>query len=378
MKKLMFFTLSLFLFSTFAFIKSQSLPEETNSQQDELERIKKELQEKREKVEELNKKQKDIFVKLKDYEDEIELTSEFLRKMDKKIFELTFDLKLEQKRIGQTQKDLDQRKALLASRLKQIYKHGRINPAYYFLESSSAWEILKNYKYLSIVVEQDKKLAQKIYLDKTWMEKNKKKISSDLSQLESLKKEKAKESNTLKKRKKSYEKLLKEISKEKKYYNLAISDLEKSKKRIEDLLESYEKKVVVVETPKGIFETLKGRLFWPAEGKISLNYGEQTDSKFKTKIFNPGIDIRNQPGREVKACTSGKVLYSSWLRGYGNFVILAHGNGYYTLYARLSEVLVNEGEEVESLQTIGKTGTDDLHFEVRKGKKDLDPLEWLK
>jgi septal ring factor EnvC (AmiA/AmiB activator) len=378
MKKLIFFILSLFLISSFSFIQAQTLPEETNSQQDELERIKKELEEKRGKIEELNKKQKDIFAKLKDFEDEIELVSELLRRMDKKISQLTLDLKIEQKKIGGAQKDLEQRKVLLASRLKEIYKHGRINPAYFYLQASSAWEILKNYRFLSLVVEQDKKLAQKIYADKTLMEKNEQKISSDLSQLDGLKKEKAKESKTLGKKKKNYENLLKKASQEKKYYNLAISDLEKSKKKIEDLLKSYEKKEKVEETPKGIFETLKGRLTWPVEGKISLYYGEQKDPKFKTKIFNPGIDIKTQPERKVKACASGKVLYSSWLRGYGNFVILAHGDGYYTLYARLSEVLVNEGEEVESLRTIGKTGIDDLHFEIRKGKKELDPLEWLK
>jgi septal ring factor EnvC (AmiA/AmiB activator) len=378
MKKLIFFILSLFLISSFSFIQAQTLPEETNSQQDELERIKKELEEKRGKIEELNKKQKDIFAKLKDFEDEIELVSELLRRMDKKISQLTLDLKIEQRNIGGAQKDLEQRKVLLASRLKEIYKHGRINPAYFYLQASSAWEILKNYRFLSLVVEQDKKLAQKIYADKTLMEKSEQKISSDLSQLDGLKKEKAKESKTLGKKKRSYEKLLKGVSQEKKYYNLAISDLEKSKKKIEDLLKSYEKKEKVEETPKGIFETLKGRLTWPVEGKISLYYGEQKDPKFKTKIFNPGIDIKTQPERKVKACASGKVLYSSWLRGYGNFVILAHGDGYYTLYARLSEVLVNEGEEVESLRTIGKTGTDDLHFEIRKGKKELDPLEWLK
>ena len=378
MKTLVFFTLLFSLYFSFSGIRAQNLSNEASSELDELERIKKELEEKRKKVEQLDKKQKDIFVKLKNYEDEIELTSELLRRMDKKILELSSDLKFEQKRIGQTQKELDQRKLLLAARLREVYKHGRIKPSHFLWEASSAWEALKNYRFLSLVVEQDKKLAHKIYQDKTWMVKNEKKISKDLSQLEDLKKEKAKQSKALKKKKKSYEKLLKEVSKEKKYYNLAISDLEKSKKRIEELLESYEKREVAGQPPKGVFQALKGRLAWPIEGKISSGFGEQIDPRFKTKTFNPGIDIKTLPGRKVKACASGVVVYCSWLRGYGNFVILNHGDSYYTLYARLAEISVNEGEEVESLETIGKTGEESLHFEVRKGKKEVDPLEWLK
>ncbi len=78
----------------------------------------------------------------------------------------------------------------------------------------------------------------------------------------------------------------------------------------------------------------------------------------------------------------GKVVYSSWLRGYGNFVIVQHDGGYYTVYANLKEVLTGEGDEVSQSQSLGIMDNSGLgenfHFEIRKGKDQLDPLEWLK
>jgi murein DD-endopeptidase MepM/ murein hydrolase activator NlpD len=90
-------------------------------------------------------------------------------------------------------------------------------------------------------------------------------------------------------------------------------------------------------------------------------------------------------GAPVLAVARGRVEYTSEdYAGYGQIVILNHGDGYYTLYAHLSEILVEIGAEVESGQTIGRVGDTGslkgtvLHFEVRKGGSALDPQQWLK
>jgi septal ring factor EnvC (AmiA/AmiB activator) len=78
------------------------------------------------------------------------------------------------------------------------------------------------------------------------------------------------------------------------------------------------------------------------------------------------------------------VEFVSWIDGYGKCVILNHGGGYYTLYAHASEITVPVGKEVAAGETIGRVGDTGsttgtvLHFEIRRGKEALNPLEWFR
>ena len=119
------------------------------------------------------------------------------------------------------------------------------------------------------------------------------------------------------------------------------------------------------------------------EGRVVSKFGKHLHPVFKTVTLNEGVEIEAPLGSEVRTVFDGEVLYDGWLRGYGRFLIIGHGSGYYTLYAHLSQLLVAKGEEVkrgEPVALLGETGSlsgPQLHFEIRKGKEKLDPLLWL-
>jgi len=120
-------------------------------------------------------------------------------------------------------------------------------------------------------------------------------------------------------------------------------------------------------------------------GNVVGRFGPETHPKWGTTTMNNGIDIEAPMGAAVRAVARGRVEYTSDdYAGYGEIVILNHGDGYYTLYAHLSDILVAQGAAVESGQTIGRVGDTGslkgtvLHFEVRKGGNALDPQQWLK
>src|SRR5207247_9183979 len=81
------------------------------------------------------------------------------------------------------------------------------------------------------------------------------------------------------------------------------------------------------------FGTLKGRLPWPTEGRIVTGFGAQVHPRFGTRTFRNGVDIEAAVGRDVSAVHAGHVVYTGWFKGYGNLIIVDHGNEYYTLYA---------------------------------------------
>ena len=126
-----------------------------------------------------------------------------------------------------------------------------------------------------------------------------------------------------------------------------------------------------------------GSFLWPAKGKVVSFFGRQKHPHVDTYITKKGIEIQTNEGSPIYSVSAGKVVYADWLKGYGLVVIVDHTNGFYSLYAHASKLLVAEGNGVTMGQIIGQTGetgvTEDdlLYFELRKGTIPIDPLKWL-
>ncbi|MCK5684428.1 peptidoglycan DD-metalloendopeptidase family protein, partial [bacterium] len=118
------------------------------------------------------------------------------------------------------------------------------------------------------------------------------------------------------------------------------------------------------------FLTYKGKLNIPVKGKIISKYGPSRTGNYKAFTFQKGIDIKVERGEPVKSVFKGEVMFAQWLKGYGNLLIINHGDNYYTLYAHVEEIFKKKGERVETgdvIATAGDTGSIKglcLHFEV--------------
>lgn len=129
-----------------------------------------------------------------------------------------------------------------------------------------------------------------------------------------------------------------------------------------------------------------GRMAWPVPGysRISSYYGYRVHPVLGIPKGHTGIDIPAPTGTPVKAGASGTVIFSGWNGGYGNAVIIDHGNGIATLYGHNSSLLVSVGQKVSTGQAIARVGSTGMstgphcHFEVRKNGNTVDPLPWLR
>lgn len=134
-----------------------------------------------------------------------------------------------------------------------------------------------------------------------------------------------------------------------------------------------------------------GRFSWPERGPITQGFGctdllgEPYDPSCPTHHFHTGIDIGCNFGTPIAAADSGIVSYVNygWGGGYGNFVLITHGNGYATLYAHLSSIAVSAGQGVRRGEVIGAEGSTGystgphLHFEIRLNGEYQNPLSYL-
>ena len=118
-------------------------------------------------------------------------------------------------------------------------------------------------------------------------------------------------------------------------------------------------------------------LIWPCDGVVVSGFG------MRWGRMHEGIDIGCAFGTPNRAAASGTVIYAGWLGGYGNLVVVDHGNGLSTAYAHASSILVSVGQSVSQGQTVslvGSTGNSTgphLHFEVRVNGVAVDPLAYL-
>ncbi len=131
------------------------------------------------------------------------------------------------------------------------------------------------------------------------------------------------------------------------------------------------------------FAALKGALPMPVDGHVVSSYGKVKHPKFGTLTFNNGILIEAPEGRAVKSIYDGTVMFTGWLKGYGNIIILDHGDGFYTLFAHLQKTLKDKGETVargDVVGLVGSTGLESapgLYFEIREKGIPRDPAAWL-
>ena len=132
--------------------------------------------------------------------------------------------------------------------------------------------------------------------------------------------------------------------------------------------------------PAGAFASLRGRLGAPVSGSVAARFGSRRGEGPTWK----GMFIKAAEGAEVRAVAQGRVVYSDWMRGFGNLIIIDHGGEYLSIYGNNQSLLKRAGDMVrpgEAIASAGNTGGNEesgLYFELRHRGKAFDPASWVK
>jgi len=130
------------------------------------------------------------------------------------------------------------------------------------------------------------------------------------------------------------------------------------------------------------FVELKGKMFWPVkDGKIIKGFGKDENKELKTVTLNYGVDISVKNDPNVRCVADGIISVIDWLPGYGSVIIVTHKGEYRTVYSHLSEIFVDEGEQIKEGKVIAKIGDSlegkILHFEIWNSRENQNPELWL-
>jgi septal ring factor EnvC (AmiA/AmiB activator) len=131
----------------------------------------------------------------------------------------------------------------------------------------------------------------------------------------------------------------------------------------------------------GPFSALRGKLRLPVRGELTRRFGAPRGA---AGMVAKGVFIRAREGQPVRAIAGGRVVYADWMRGFGNRLIVDHGESYLSIYANNESLLKEPGEAVaagEPIATTGSSGGNEetgLYFEMRHLGRAFDPLSWVK
>lgn len=264
----------------------------------------------------------------------------------------------------------------------------------YIVKSDNVNQFFYRIKYFNIINDIDKEIYDKIRFlindidDKTVQIYNEKKeivntINNFKEEDIKLKKIKSEKNRNLKKVKNNrleLTKALKNKRESRKKIQKMIRDVEQKKSRY--LAELKRQRELRQQKWKKSYR--KGEIPWPVYGSVISKFGKHKDPKLKTITENSGIDIRASKGTAVKTVMDGMIASITWLRGYGNTIMVFHENGFYTVYSHVDGIKVKANDYVKSGATIaevsdsGSMNGDMLHFEIWNEKENLNPELWLK
>lgn len=175
--------------------------------------------------------------------------------------------------------------------------------------------------------------------------------------------------------------LLANINKQLQSKESQLRQLLEDAKALEQLVQHIEEQSKKIAKPTVKFSSLRGKLPWPAKGRLSASFGQ---SRNLGELTWEGVVISAPQGNNVRAVASGEVVFSDWLRGYGLLLIIDHGQGYLTLYGQNQSLNKQVGDRVlqsEVIASIGNSGGNSkpgLYFELRKQGKPINPKRWYR
>jgi septal ring factor EnvC (AmiA/AmiB activator) len=315
-----------------------------------------------------------------------------------------------------TNQTLAQHQKLLSGQLYQQYVYGQQSYLRMILQSEKPSQIARDVHYFSYIAKARAETIRQMQDSLTKISQLNEETAAALQEVAELKNKQIQERQELQQQKAAKSKVVKSLSQQISAQRSEIKKLSRDEKRLAQLvkrltqiarakpkptkksLASRNNNSPAGETSKpanevvasndalpsddlaGInFAALKGKLRLPVRGDVTNRFGaNRADSGISWK----GLFIRANEGSEVRSVASGRVVFSDWLRGFGNLIIVDHGNGYMSLYGNNQAVLKQAGDNVrggDAIAYVGNSGgneTNGLYYELRRQSRPFDPLSW--
>ncbi len=379
----------------------------TSSFADSISEYKEELQQNEDKMDQVQSQLDQTSSEKSTAKDEVEKLDNELNQVNSEYENLVQELDDTNKQLSQAQEELEAATAkretqydTLKSRIRVMYEEGDIGYMEILLNANSFSDYLNRMEHINRIMDYDNNLLADFQALETLINDKVEEIEECKQELEVLTAEKTTKKAELDNKVQEKLELISKLSSDEATYNQQLADLEEDNEYIKSLIQKAEKEAAAAaaaakaaasnaasySSSNKIYSYGGGKFLWPVPayvGIINDVYSYRLSPISGSGEFHSGLDMRAPYGTDIVAADDGTVIYSGVRNGYGNCVIIDHGDGFSTLYGHNSSLCVTVGQSVVRGQVIAKAGSTGystgahLHFEVRINGQYVDPNPYL-
>ena len=377
-----------------------SLAAQDPGKQQELKELRGRIQALQEELEQANEDRSEVADALKKSERRISDVNRGLRDLESRQRKLSKNLRQLNDDTQSTQKEIADQQVRLAALLKERYIQGGGDAIKLMLNGQNPGEVARNLEYYGYIGRARAELIRQHRDALARLRELQDKTREQNDSLNQLRQDRVAQKKALEAEKGERQQVLYKLSRQIRDQRKEIDTLVRDEKRLTRLIEKLAKLATLKNKSNpsvkpgekvdrvadaslaGLdFARLRGKLALPVAGEILHKFGQSREGGGPAW---KGLFIRARQGQEVRAVGSGQIAFADWLRGFGNLLIVDHGDGYLSLYSNNESLYKQPGESVRAgdvVAAVGATGGQDepgLYFELRHQGKPFDPLSWVR
>ncbi|HHS13874.1 MAG TPA: hypothetical protein ENN03_08940 [bacterium] len=352
----------------------------------DLTRIRREIEELEKQIQSRQSMERDILQQIQDLDRQMGLRRTLIHEYEILEAKKRIDVKEIEKRINENNLAYQKLKDQVIRRMVFVYKRGRLVEWEILLSMKNLNQMMVWISYQKRIMENDDRHMRLLLEKRKHIESDRNELIHELQEIHRLVAKKAEERDALTQTRSQQEALLGQVREDQTILQKRLRQKQEAYKAILGQITQAETRRRVTAMPEDgkAFQALKGKMDWPVPGSLISKYGRYRDPELRTEEENLGIVIKAEERSMVRVVSDGTVTWVSWQRGMGNIVLVDHGGGYYTVYAHLDVVFVDNGDPLKRGDTIGRVGErqsmngSNLHFEVWSGRNHLNPENWMR
>lgn len=346
----------------------------------ELEEIRQRIGQTTRTLEEKKRAEKSAAADLKKVEKSLAAMAERTAAIGAQLDQLNRRIRAAEGEIDQTGGQIDDLSGLVSRRVVALYKGGEAPLVQTVFTPRPADQISADLVYWQRIVRHDRALLGGYRSRLDIQQQNLQQLAALRAEQVRLKQELEEQRTEMSRAVRMKEELLLRVRKDKDSLSRQLAELKERARRVDGLIRNLETtRTRQPAAPGTSFAAQKGRLSRPVDGRVRIPFGQSRHPELGTPYQSHGIEIEVAGEEPVRAVWPGKVAFANAFKGYGNLLILDHGDGYYTLYAQTTQLTCKVGDKIGRGQHIARTdaGAGRFYFEIRKGGTPLDPQDWL-
>ena len=314
---------------------------------------------------------------------ELEEKEESVEELGETMFILQQDMAKIDKRLEKVEKHLGELRGALGARAAALYRFRRTNIARLIERATAPSQARRLRDWLQAIVTHDAQLMSSVRDASQADRQLKADLRARQDKLNATRAKLTDEVEGARQLKADREALLRAVRQERQTAERLSAELQRAARALDREISVIRGLNPAPAAVPGGFGAQRGRLPWPVAGRVEVAFGKTVDPDSGMVMVQKGIDLRAPNLAPVRAVFKGTVVFADRFKGFGRMVIVEHPGGFYTLYSHLAKIKVKSGRQVNQYNVLGLLGESEstkgpyLYFEIRRGKKPVDPLRWL-